>query len=135
MRNSSVIILSRTRLRTRANSAESSTGLVRKSSAPASRPATRSAGLVERRHHHDGHMRGLGIVLDAAADFETVHARHHHVEQHDIGIALLDLGQRLEPVERGDDLEIFGRQLRFEQLDVGQDVIDDENPRGHGCSR
>src|SRR6185312_15269224 len=44
MRSSSVIILRRTRLRTRANRAASSTGLVRKSSAPASRPATRSLG-------------------------------------------------------------------------------------------
>ena len=42
MRNSSVIILSRVSERTRAISATSDTGLVRKSSAPASRPATRS---------------------------------------------------------------------------------------------
>ncbi len=44
MRSSSVIILRRTRLLTRANSATSLTGLVRKSSAPASRPCTRSEG-------------------------------------------------------------------------------------------
>src|SRR5580692_6187292 len=45
MRNSSVIILSRVSERTRAISTTSDTGLVRKSSAPASRPRTRSAGL------------------------------------------------------------------------------------------
>ena len=42
MRSSSVIILRRTSERTRATSAMSDTGLVRKSSAPASRPLTRS---------------------------------------------------------------------------------------------
>src|SRR5713226_5466638 len=45
MRSSSVIILSRVSERTRAISTMSDTGLVRKSSAPASRPRTRSAGL------------------------------------------------------------------------------------------
>src|SRR5262245_13059208 len=45
MRNSSVIIFSRVSERTRAISTRSDTGLVRKSSAPASRPRTRSAGL------------------------------------------------------------------------------------------
>src|ERR1700742_3064098 len=45
MRSSSVIILSRVSERTRAISTMSETGLVRKSSAPASSPRTRSAGL------------------------------------------------------------------------------------------
>src|SRR3954454_4065340 len=45
MRNSSVIILSRVSERTLAISTTSETGLVRKSSAPASSPRTRSAGL------------------------------------------------------------------------------------------
>src|SRR6476646_1627050 len=45
MRSSSVIIFSRVNERTRAISTMSETGLVRKSSAPASSPRTRSAGL------------------------------------------------------------------------------------------
>ena len=45
MRSSSVIIFSRVSERTRAISTTSDTGLVRKSSAPASSPRTRSAGL------------------------------------------------------------------------------------------
>jgi hypothetical protein len=44
MRNSSVTIFSRASERTRDTSATSVTGLVRKSSAPASRPLTRSDG-------------------------------------------------------------------------------------------
>ena len=66
--------------------------------------------LVERRDHHDGNMRGLGIGLDAAADFEAVHARHHDVEQHDIRRVLLDLGERFLAVERGHDFEVLSRR-------------------------
>ena len=51
--------------------------------------------LVQRGHHHHRHMGGLGIGLDAAADFEAVHARHHHVEQNDIGLVLFDLAPAL----------------------------------------
>ena len=40
--------------------------------------------------------------------------------------------ERLLAAARGHDLEIFGRQLGFEQLDVGEDVVDDQNACGHG---
>ena len=81
-------------------------------------PGDAVAGLVQRGHHHHRDMGRLGIALDAAGDFKTVHARHHHVEQNDVGVALFHFGERFNAVERGDDLEIFGRQLRFEQLYV-----------------
>ena len=48
------------------------------------------------------------------------------------GARLGHLGQAFQAVEGGDDLEIFRRQLGFEQLDVGENVVDDENARGHG---
>ena len=51
MRSSSVIIFSRASERTRAISATSDTGLVRKSSAPASSPLHPVGRMVERRHH------------------------------------------------------------------------------------
>ena len=35
------------------------------------------------------------------------------------------------PLLRGDDVEIFGRQPRFEQLHVGGDVVDDKNAGAH----
>ena len=76
-------------------------------------------------------MRTLGIGFNAAADFEPVHARHHHVEQHDIGIALVDLGKGFEARIRRDDLEVFCRQLRFEKFDIRQDVVDDKDTRRH----
>ena len=98
MRSSSVIILSRTSERTRAISTRSDAGLVRKSSAPASRPATRSVGLVERGDHHHGNVLGGRIGLEAATHLEAVHVRHHHVEQHEI--AFVALADRRAPRRR-----------------------------------
>ena len=127
MRSSSVIIFSRVSDRTRAISTTSDTGLVRKSSAPASRPRTRSDGLVERGDdHHRNEMRRR-IGLQAAADLEAVHVRHHHVEQHDIAFAFAQIVQRLGAVRsRSCDIEILGRQPRFEQLHVGGNVVDNQ---------
>ena len=45
------------------------------------------------------------------------------------------LVERFLPVEGGDDLEILGRQLGFEQLDVREDVVDDQDAGGHGSIR
>ena len=39
--------------------------------------------------------------------------------------------QRVDAVHRREHFEIFCRQLRFEQPDVGQNVVDDENPGSH----
>ena len=95
MRSSSVIILSRASERTRAISATSETGLVRKSSAPASSPLHAVGRLVERGHHHDRNMVGRRVGLEPAADLEAVHVRHHHVEQHDVAFGALADRQRL----------------------------------------
>jgi hypothetical protein len=84
--------------------------------------------LIQRGHHHHGNLGGLGIGFDAAADFETVHAGHHHVQQHDVGNHLLHLGEAFLTVERGHDLEIFRRQLRFQKLDVGQECHRRQEP-------
>ena len=89
------------------------------------------ARLVQRGDHDDRDMGDLGVGLDAAADFKTVHAGHHHVQQHDIGQFRGNAGQRLLAAARRQDFEIFGRQLRFQQLDVGEDIVDDQNPCGH----
>ena len=95
MRSSSVIIFSRASERTRAISATSDTGLVRKSSAPASSPLHPVGRLVERRHHHHRHVVGDGIGLEPPADLEAVHVRHHYVEQHDVAFGALADRQRV----------------------------------------
>ena len=45
--------------------------------------------LVQCGHHHHRQMRRRRIGLEAATNFESVHARHHHVEQNDVARALL----------------------------------------------
>ena len=39
--------------------------------------------------------------------------------------------KRIDAVHGGDHLEIFGGQLRLEQADIGENVVDDENAGGH----
>src|SRR5215467_7251643 len=62
-RHSSIIIFRRTSERTRAKSASSLTGLVRKSSAPASRPRTRSLGSLRAVTMTTGMCRVRGLAL------------------------------------------------------------------------
>ena len=40
--------------------------------------------------------------------------------------------QRIRAVPGHDDVVIFGGESRIEQLDVGRNVVDDENAPGHG---
>ena len=96
---------------------------------PGVQPLQPVAGLVERRHHDDGNMGRRRLALEAATDIEAVHARHHHVQQDDVGLAALADRQGVGPVERGHDVEILGRKLRFQQLHIGDDVVDDEDAR------
>ena len=44
-----------------------------------------------------------GIGADRAADLVAVHARHHDVEQHEVGLLACDLGERLGAGGGGDD--------------------------------
>jgi hypothetical protein len=55
-----------------------------KSLAPASTARNRSLLAGERRDHDDGHIRNTRHPTDLAGHGETVHLRHHDVEQHQI---------------------------------------------------
>ena len=87
--------------------------------------------LVKGGHHDDRNMLRGGIGLDALAHFDAVNARHHHVEKHDVGLGALHRFQRIHAVHGGDDFEIFGRKLGFQQTDIGEDVVDDKNAGCH----
>ena len=91
-------------------------------------------GLVERRHHDDGNVVGGRVGLDAPAHLDAVDTRHHHIEQNDIGTLALDGFQRIDTVHGGDDVEIFRRELGFQQPHIGEDIVDDENTCGHVSS-
>ena len=87
--------------------------------------------LVERGDHDHGNVLGGRVLLDPPAHLDAVDPRHHHVEQHDVGAGALHRLQRVGTIHGGDDLEIFGRELRLEQPDIGEDVVDDEDACRH----
>ena len=76
-------------------------------------------------------MVGGGVRLELLADLEAVHVRHHHIEQDDVAFGALGDRQRFRAAIGGGDIEIFRGQPRFEQLNVGRDVIDNEDAGGH----
>ena len=67
-------------------------------------------------HHH----RGIARLADAAAHFQAVHPGHHHIQQHHVGLDLVELFQALLAVAgRGDLIALLG-QVQAQQLtDVG----------------
>ena len=87
--------------------------------------------LVERGDHDDWDVRGRRIAFQPPADLEAVHVGHHHVEQHDIDLAVLAGLDGVGPVGRSQHLEIFGKQPNLEQPHIGRNVVDDEDARGH----
>src|ERR1700710_123684 len=72
-----------------------------------------------------------GLVRKAAANLKAVHVGHHDVEQDDVAFGARADIQRLGAIRRGQHIEIFGRQPGFQQLDVGGNVIDDQDTRRH----
>jgi hypothetical protein len=64
-------------------------------------------------------------------DLESVHSRHHDVEEHDVDrLAGADV-ERLLSVGSGNHIEILGEQPGLEQFQVGGDIVDDQNAGGH----
>jgi len=97
-------------------------------------PLQQIAGLIERGDHDHGDMLRPEIRLEPPADFEAVHARHHDVEEDDVGrLPAADLEGLCSAVRRP-DLEILCHQPRFEQLQIGEHVVDDQNAGSHVLS-
>ena len=77
-----------------------------------------------------GRARVALLVPQAAADLDAVHARHHHVEHHQVGPlpghrpqGLLAGRDRAHPVAPRDE-------DRLEQADVGRRVVDHQDLAG-----
>ena len=92
--------LMRSSERTRASSSGWLIGLVRKSSAPASMPLTRSVRGIERGHHDDRQEPRRRVGAEPPADLVAAHLRHHHVEQHQVRLLGRDLLQGLRAGRR-----------------------------------
>ena len=76
-------------------------------------------------------MHGFGILFNVLADLETVHARHHDIEKDDVRRLRVNDFERTRPVICRQNVKILACQLRFQKLDVRQQIIDDEDSRGH----
>ena len=75
-----------------------------------------------------------GSALSSPADLDAVLARHHHVEQDQIGRLRARGDQRLVAVPGRDDLVALPREAGLQDLEVGRVVVDDQDPRrlAHG---
>ena len=71
------------------------------------------------REHDHGDRRGLRPRLERATDLQTVHAREHQVEQHEVGLLVADQTQRLLAGHRREDVvALLGEVVphQFEQV-------------------
>ena len=57
---------------------------------------------IERGHHHHRQDAGAGVGPDPSAHLVAAHLGHHHVQQHEVEVFLLDDGQRLAAGGGGD---------------------------------
>ena len=87
----------------------------------------------ESRQHHDRHPAALGRRLDPRAGLETVHSRHHHVEQDQGGGVLFEQLDRLETISADDHLIAPLPKVLLDELEILLVVVDRENQRFRTC--
>ena len=63
---------------------------------------------------------------------EAGHRREHHVEQHQVGLDLVEPVERLGTVACDLDVEPFALETDGQRVDEGLFVLDDEHPRVGG---
>ena len=80
-------------------------------------------------------MTGTCIVLDEPLMRRQTSkpsiARHHDVEQHHVHALGLQKGERLLAGIGRQHVEVFGGKPRLQQLDVGKNVVNDQNAASH----
>ena len=91
--------------------------------------------IAARGDHHDRQEARARVVAEPPADLIAVHLRHHDVEQHEVDVALGGERERLRAGAGGDDLVTARREHGFEQADVLDQIVDDEDPRGFAHAR
>src|SRR6478736_10492996 len=92
-----------------------------------------AASLVEQAilgRQHD-HWRGLEqlVVLDQRTGLVAVQPGHHDVDEDDLRLLVGDLGQRLEPVGRGDHVGAFALEQGLGGAADGLRIVDDHDPQ------
>ena len=66
-------------------------------------------------------------LLELLEHRPSIHPRHHHVEDHQVGVVAFDLIHRLEPVVGGEGLVPLALQAELEHPDDLGLVVDDED--------
>jgi hypothetical protein len=88
--------------------------------------------LIERGDHQHRNVLRLLAGLQAAANLEAIHFRHHDVEEDDVDVADVAQVQRFDAGRGRLDLEILRSQPRFEQPYIRRNIVNDQHTR---CQR
>jgi hypothetical protein len=88
----------------------------------------RLLGPLARREHDHRQDRRLLLLAKPPADGEAVGVRHHHVEQHEVGLRRQGQVERSLAVRGRDDVVAVSVEHGLEQADVLGDVVDHEDP-------
>ena len=85
-----------------------------------------------RRQEDERDRRPVGVLLEPLDELEAVHLRHLGVGDDEVGRRGLDLAERVEPVDRGRDVEAGLLQADFENAKaLGVTVDEKEALLGH----
>ncbi len=86
-------------------------------------------GRVGLRREHDDGDAGLGA--DEVAHLDAVEAREHEVEEHQVGLRVVERGERLAAVPAEGGLEALGAQDDADHLGERGVVVDHQDPCCH----
>src|SRR6266542_1212593 len=84
-----------------------------------------------RGEHYDGRVRGVWVPAEPVRDLETVDARHHHIEQNEIGAQAGGLLERLFPVRGDRDLVARAAEVHLDESGDVRIVVDDQDRLRH----
>src|SRR4051812_5971673 len=87
--------------------------------------------VIGRGKKNDRNVSPTRILANLRADLEAVQTRHHKVEQNEVGAAGSEPLKSLGATGGGDNLESEFSQGPADDLDVGLDIIDDQDTAGN----
>ena len=82
--------------------------------------------ILQRSEKHDGDIAGLFAGAQAAAHLVAIDARHHNIEEHEVGSILFGAAQCALSVQSNTQF-VFAAEGLDEHVDVCLDVIDDQD--------
>ena len=104
-------------------------GLAEKVLGSGAQPEHPGVAIVQGGDHDDGNVLGGEVALDRARHLVAVHARHHDVEQDQVGRLLAPPSRALPRRWRRSGAESLPAQHDFQQLSVVALVVHDQNAR------